>query len=487
MTGMIFVASDLNALPERLLRYLGIVGLVFLASVLVALLLSSQLQRLVSDPILHLAQVARSVAMEKNYSVRATKQSNDELGQLVDGFNEMLAQIQTRDTALLTARDEAEKANLAKSEFLSRMSHELRTPLNAILGFSQILEMDRRNVEEAENVQQILGAGRHLLALINEVLDISGIEAGRLALSIEPVHLGELVKETLNLVQPAAAACKVTLPEFACNRYLLADSQRLKQVMLNLLSNAVKYNNTGGYVMLATEGRTGGTLRIKVSDTGRGISAVDLPKMFRPFERLGTATTDIEGLGLGLAISKHLVEMMGGAIGVESTLGQGSTFWFELPLVESPVAQLQHPAAAREDSSAHRISNLLYIEDNLSNLKLVERIVARRPGMKVIAATRGELGLELARTHRPDLILLDLHLPDINGDKVLERLQTDPHTSAIPVVMISADATRAQIERMMAMGARHYLTKPLDVRQFLSVVDEMLAPNASDKSNPFSR
>ncbi|MDP9100461.1 MAG: PAS domain S-box protein [Verrucomicrobiota bacterium] len=374
---------------------------------------------------------------------------------------------------LRRARDEAEGANRAKSEFLSRMSHELRTPLNAILGFGQLLENEGRDPEEVDSIQQILAAGRHLHDLINEVLDISGIEAGRLSLSIEPLHLGELVQETLSLVRPAAAAREVTLPEFFSELYVLADSQRFRQVLLNLLGNAIKYNKVGGRVMVAAEETTPGTLRVKIADTGAGISPDDQPKIFTAFERLGAPLIGIEGLGLGLAISKRLMEMMGGTIGVESTLGEGCTVWVELPLVASPGAKT--PRTTVKDSTAPSRCTLLYIEDNLSNLKLVERIVARRPDIKLIAATRGELGLELAREHRPDLILLDLHLPDIDGEKVLEELMADPRTAKTPVMIVSADATPAQISKLKAAGARDYVTKPLDVQSFLDKVNRLVS------------
>jgi PAS domain S-box-containing protein len=380
------------------------------------------------------------------------------------------------EKTLHEAKEAAECANAAKSEFLSRMSHELRTPLSAILGFGQLLEMDGRAPEEADNIDQILKAGHHLLGLINEVLDISRIEAGRLDLTIQSFHVSEVVEEALALVRPLAAERDVALGNLVCDRSVLIDRQRFKQVVLNLLSNAIKYNRQGGRVTLAAEETEGGKLRLAITDNGLGIAAADTCKVFTAFERLGVAAK-VEGIGLGLVISKRLVELMGGRIGVESAPGEGSTFWIEVPLAENPVAQLaqnalppiQHPKSEALDSRT-----LLYIEDNLSNLRLITRIVARRPAIQLLTAATGALGLKMAREHRPDLVLLDFRLPDINGDQVLAGLRADPRTSEIPVVMLSADALPGKREQMLAAGARAFLTKPVEVRTFLGVLDQLL-------------
>jgi PAS domain S-box-containing protein len=379
--------------------------------------------------------------------------------------------------ALQAAKEEAERANLAKSDFLSRMSHELRTPLNAILGFGQLLEMDHLNGEQKEGVQHILKAGRHLLDLINEVLDIARIESGRLPISLEPVRMDEAVAEAFQLIAPLAAERTVTVqnpPD--CDDHVLADRQRLKQVLLNLLSNAVKYNREGGTVTLSYQKAEGGWLRVAIEDTGGGIDPADLHRLFTPFERLGAEQTGVEGTGIGLALSKRLVDLMGGQIGVESQLGVGSTFWVQLPLVESPVEELERVAGGLEAPSRRtdRKRKILYIEDNLSNLRLIERVMAHRPTIEVLPAMLGGLGLDLAREHHPDLILLDLHLPDMLGHEVLDRLRGNPETATIPVVVISADATPGQVRRLLSAGAADYLTKPLDVARLLQVVDDTM-------------
>ena len=378
------------------------------------------------------------------------------------------------EVALESARREAEAANRAKSEFLSRMSHELRTPLNAILGFAQLLEMDSLSDEQRENVAYISRAGRHLLELINEVLDISRIESGQMTISLEAVSIGDLVQELAAFVAPLADARRVVLDtsKASADGHVLADRQRLKQVLLNLLSNAVKYNRQGGSVTIRCDPVGADRLRIAVVDSGYGIAPEYLDRLFRPFERLGAEQGAVEGTGMGLALSKGLVEAMGGSIGAESTLDVGSTFWLELGTTEGPLERYErlHPPAVDEIGQQHR-RVIVQIEDNLSNLKLVERIVQRRPGIELVATTQGELGVELARQHRPDLILLDLHLPDMPGEEVLRLLRSHPETRSVPVVVVSADATKTKRTRLMEAGAFAYLTKPLDVAEFLATLD----------------
>ena len=378
------------------------------------------------------------------------------------------------EETLREAKETAERANAAKSEFLSRMSHELRTPLNAILGFGQLLEMDGRDPEEADNIEQILKAGRHLLGLINEVLDISRIEAGRLDLTIQPHQVSGAIEEALALVRPLAAEHKVALKNLVRDRLVLIDQQRFQQVLLNLLSNGIKYNRPGGCVTLAGE-TDGGKLRLTITDTGIGIAAADMRKVFIAFERLSVASK-VEGIGLGLAISKRLIDLMGGRMGVESTPGKGSTFWIEIPLAESAVELPEHNILSANAGPAKRPNSktLLYIEDNLSSLRLIARILARRPAIELLSAETAALGLQMAREHHPDLILLDLHLPDSNGDQVLAQLRADPQTSEIPVVMFSAEDLPGKREQMLNAGARAFLTKPVEIRALLAMIDQFI-------------
>jgi PAS domain S-box-containing protein len=375
------------------------------------------------------------------------------------------------------AQMQAEQANSAKSEFLSRMSHELRTPLHAILGFGELLAREELGDEHRDKLLQLTKAARHLLELINEVLDLSRIERGELSLSLEPVHVGDVLGETLGMVVPLAAAASVTVvppSEEAVAFHVLADRQRLKQVLLNVFSNAVKYNRRGGAITVRCTRADARTARIEVIDTGIGIAPGFLPRVFEPFDRLGAETTEIEGTGLGLALSKRLIEAMGGKISVDSAIGEGTTFGMELPVVpapsaprrapggQSPVASLRAPGPAR---------SVLYVEDNPSNIKLVESILAARPEVTLIVATLGGLAVELAREHRPALVLLDLNLPDISGEEVLRRLRGDARTAEIPVVITSADATPGHIKRLRQAGADDYLTKPFGIEGFLAVID----------------
>ena len=374
------------------------------------------------------------------------------------------------------AEEEASHANRAKSEFLSRMSHELRTPLNGILGFAQLLEMDARDPHEQESVSHILKGGRHLLALIDEVLDISRIEAGRLPISLEPVLIGDTVRTAVDLVRPQAAACGVTLGNEAGDdeRHVTADRQRLQQVLLNLLSNAVKYNRKGGTVTVSSAARPGGRIAIAVADTGTGIPESMLDRLFTPFDRLGAEQSEVQGTGLGLALSRRLVEAMGGQLLVQSRPGVGSTFSVELPAAEAPGRSATGVDTPMGDAGRGR-GTILYIEDNVANLRLVQRIVERRPGLTLLSAMQGSQGLDLARAHRPQMILLDLHLPDLHGEEVLARLQDDPLTREIPVVIVSADAVPGDVSRLLARGARSYVTKPLEVAALLALLDEVLA------------
>ena len=395
------------------------------------------------------------------------------------------------EKALEGAKDEADRANRAKSEFLSRMSHELRTPLNAILGFGQLLERQNPTPTQRTRVQHVINAGRHLLGLINEVLDISRIEVGRMQLSLEPVCVAEAIQETLDLMRPLAGERRIQLiadVDLDATVHVLADRQRFKQVLLNLLTNGVKYTPVSGRVTVSCAANGSDKLRIRVADTGPGIAKEKLARLFTPFDRLGAELSNVEGTGLGLALSQRLIQAMGGAIGVENSCGYGSTFWVELPRTKSPLEQTR-PPKERDRKHRRRVEGkkrtLLYIEDNLSNLTLIEQILEERSEIELLSAMQGQVGLDLARQHLPDLILLDLHLPDLPGWEVLSQLKAGETTSDIPVVVISADATTRQIKRLMKAGAVSYLTKPLDVVEFFRVLDQTApATNGANKPSP---
>jgi PAS domain S-box-containing protein len=383
------------------------------------------------------------------------------------------------DKERAAAHEEADRANRAKSEFLSRMSHELRTPLNSVLGFAQLMQMEPMAPKQEEATREILKAGTHLVELIDEVLDIARIEAGKLRLSLEPVDAVLVIDECISLLGPQAAqeGVGVTMDGPAAeigSSYVIADRQRLKQVLLNLLSNGIKYNREHGTVEVSIERTADGSrIRIDVSDTGRGIPPERLDRLFSPFERLGIEETGIQGTGLGLALTKPLVEAMGGTIEVSSELGHGSRFSLELAsadeaaIAESIKSDDHHLVA----SAVPRTRTILYVEDNLANVKLMERILERRPGVQLISAMQGSLGVTLARDHRPDLIFLDLNLPDMGGQELLGRLGSDPRTADLPVVVISADVTAGQHARLIEAGARDFVPKPFDVERLLRIVD----------------
>lgn len=380
------------------------------------------------------------------------------------------------------ARMEATQANLAKTEFLSRMSHELRTPLNAILGFGQLLELSPLTDEDEAAVVHILKAGRHLLALINEVLDLSRIEAGTMTISLEAVHAAELLDGAVALIRPMADARSIQLfsDVASCDGFVRTDRQRCSQVVLNLLSNAVKYNYDGGQVTIECTRIDEDVLRVSIGDTGPGIDPERQSRLFQPFERLGAESSLVEGTGLGLALTKQLIQLMGGAIGVRSAPGAGSTFWIDLPITEAP-ADKDHAPVSTPSAEVSETRTLLLVEDNLANLQLVEAILRRRPAIAVVPAMQGRLAIDLARQHRPHVIILDLHLPDLSGQEILHRLRADPRTRHIPVIVASADATPGRIRRLREEGAFDYLTKPLEIQPFLDAVDAALARSAEDR------
>ena len=392
---------------------------------------------------------------------------------------QMQAEILRRSQELQEANRALRAANQAKNEFLSRVSHELRTPLNAILGFSELLSLAELGAEHHNWANMIFKAGRHLLALLNDVLDISRIEGGNLSMSVEPVPVGALISDVLDLARPIADAAGVHLapaPQLPAELCVVADRQRLRQVLINLLSNAIKYNHPTGTATITVEHRPGQWLRIRVIDTGRGIAPESLSKLFTPFERLDAEQAGFEGAGLGLALSRHLAERMGGVLDVSSLPGRGSNFWVDLPATNP--AMIDHPAADNAELLALRgypsPKRVLYVEDIVENVRLVEQILTHRPSITLIPAMLAGVALGLAREHRPDLILLDLHLPDMPGEELLDLLRAEPATRDIPVVVVSADATQHHIDKLHAAGVTGYLTKPIAVRDLLRTVDDLL-------------
>jgi len=409
--------------------------------------------------------------------------------ELVLGIDRDITERKQNELQLQKAKDGAEasqlvaeEANRAKSEFLSRMSHELRTPMNAILGFAQLLEMSRKEPltsSQNERVLQIVKGGQHLLDLINEILDISRIEANRLQVSPEPVAVRESIQEVLDLIVPLAVKRHIQIvTKFGKtddHPFVMADRQRFKQVLLNLLSNAVKYNYDGGSVIIACKQTAEKKWRISVADSGPGISIENQARLFIPFERLNADQQNVEGTGLGLVLAKRLIELMHGQLGVDSIPGRGSTFWMELPAAENPVAHLERGVGTGSLSMMSASSRrILYIEDNVANFELIRQVFADYSQFKLTWSTNAHSGMELARKDPPDLILLDLHLGDSDGAEVLQCLKEDPTTVGIPVVVVSADATPGQAKRLTALGAQAYLTKPLNVKHFVRLVEELL-------------
>jgi PAS domain S-box-containing protein len=391
--------------------------------------------------------------------------------------------LQETNVELHAARESAEKANRAKSEFLSSMSHELRTPLNAVLGFAQLMasEVPPPGERQQRSIDQILKGGWYLLRLINEILDLSMIEAGKVTMSQESMSINDVLQDCKGMIEPQASRRGITLtfPDLDNVFYVHADRTRIKQVMINLLSNAIKYNGVGGAVIVQCAESSEHRVRVSVRDTGAGLSADQLAQLFQPFNRLGQHDGVEEGTGIGLVVTRQLVELMGGRIGVESVVGAGTVFWVEFAASAPPALalgnidelSLERQVTPRESGDQ---PTLLYVEDNPANLALVEQLIARRGDLKLLTAIDGHLGIELARAYLPDVILMDINLPGISGYGALKRLREDPATAHIPVLALSANAVPRDIEKGLEAGFFRYLTKPIRVHEFMNALDVAL-------------
>jgi PAS domain S-box-containing protein len=405
------------------------------------------------------------------------------------------AVLQQNNIALESAMAAAEKANLAKSEFLSSMSHELRSPLNAVLGFAQLMasESPPPSLAQKQSIDQILKAGWYLLRLINEILDLAMIESGKVTMSREAMSLADVLKDCQAMIEPQAQkrGIQMTFPLFDNLYYVHADRTRVKQVMINLLANAIKYNRDGGAVIVQCRMSGENRVRVSVQDTGAGLAAEQVEQLFQPFNRLGQENSAEEGTGIGLIVTKQLVELMGGEIGVASNVGVGTVFWVELTASSAPELAFGPSGDLPADSPDHVLlqdvstqRTLLYVEDNPANLTLVEQLIARRSDLKLLTAIDGHLGIQLARTYQPDLILMDINLPGISGYGALEILKKDPSTAHIPIMALSANAVPRDIAKGMDAGFFRYLTKPINVNEFMIALDAALKYATEHRSKP---
>lgn len=536
LLGTVYLRAEYT-LVSRAIDYLMVaIGVIALA-LLIAYLLTRRLGTFLTAPISSISEIAREVVSTRDYSQRAKRISDDEAGELVDSFNAMLTEIEARTGALEQsnqaiareaderaraqqevmrlneelegrvqerthqleiinhelelAMEAAKSANAAKSAFLSSMSHELRTPLNAILGFAQILTSDSLPTtlaQKKEFANHVLKSGRHLLTLINEILDLAKVESGTVTLSMEPVALDDMLAECRGMVEPMGHPRKIRMlfPENT-GAVLLADRTRLKQVLLNLLSNAVKYNREMGAVVFDCMVLGPNRVRLSVQDTGLGLRPDQLQELFQPFNRLGQENGSEEGTGIGLVVTRRLVELMGGTIGVTSSVGVGSVFWIELELTK-PVPSVMPsgtvlPMGRKE--TTHDINHtLLYVEDNPANLKLVQEIIGFRPDLRLLSAPDAHLGIEMAKAHSPDLILMDINLPGMSGIDALGELRRDPRTSHIPVLALTANAMPRDVEKGINAGFFRYLTKPINIDEFNEAVDTTLAMLDAQRAGP---
>ncbi len=539
--GTVYLRAEYT-LVSRAVDYLSIAAAVIALAMLVAWLMTRRLGKGVTAPIVALTETARDVVSTRDYSRRAPRISDDEAGELVDSFNAMLTEIEQRtgdleqsnraiareaeeraraqqevmrlneqleervhertmqlemiNAELGVAMEAARNANQAKSAFLSSMSHELRTPLNAILGFAQILtseSLPSTLAQKKEFAGHILKSGRHLLTLINEILDLAKVESGTVNLSMEPVALADILVECRTMTEPMAGQRKIRMlfPD-ATGAVVKADRTRLKQVLLNLLSNAIKYNREMGAVVCDCSVTAPDRVRLSVQDTGLGLRPDQVDALFQPFNRLGQENGSEEGTGIGLVVTRRLVELMGGEIGVSSSVGVGTVFWIELGLTEPVQAKFENGAVLalerKQARPAHATHTLLYVEDNPANLKLVQEIVGFRSDLRLLSAPDGHLGIEMAKAHLPDVILMDLNLPCVSGTDALKALRSDPRTAHIPIVALTANAMPKDVERGLASGFFRYLTKPINIDEFNEAIDSTLAfadtRRAAQKAQP---